>query len=134
MFLALSNAGAYGLSTTSVVTVSILFGLFIPVLSILGPTREALGKNLRVSLDPSRGSGADEAISVTMKQGEGIALSTTEVLMSLYLIMFGFCTYYVIPAALMNQNFGVFFFVMNFVLTGILIGMILIVVIVLHNL
>jgi len=54
--------------------------------------------------------------------------------MSLFLIIFGFLTYYLVPFALLNGHFGIFFFVMNFVLTGICVGMTLIAVIIMHKL
>ena len=54
--------------------------------------------------------------------------------MSLYFITFGFLTYYVVPSSIMNGNFGVFFFVLNLILTGICIGMTLISVAIMHNL
>ena len=54
--------------------------------------------------------------------------------MSLYFITFGFLTYYVVPSSIMNGNFGVFFFVLNLILTSICIGMTLISVAIMHNL
>lgn len=68
MFIALDNAGTYGLTVVSMVTITFLFGIILPVLSIVGPTREALGKNLRASLDQSRRNGANESVSATVKR------------------------------------------------------------------
>lgn len=48
--------------------------------------------------------------------------------------MFGFMTYYLVPASLLNGQYGVFFFVMNFILTGICVGMTLLAVIIMHKL
>lgn len=66
MFLALDNAGTYGLSRASILTSIALFGFIMPILAIVGPTAEALGKNLRASLDPSRRNGANEGVSVSV--------------------------------------------------------------------
>ena len=54
--------------------------------------------------------------------------------MSLFLITFGFMTYYLIPWAILNGQFGIFFFVMNFFLTAICVGLTLIAVIGMHTL
>ena len=54
--------------------------------------------------------------------------------MSLFLVLFGLMTYYLVPSALLNMEYGVFFFVMNFVLTGLCIGMVLVAVILMHKL
>ena len=68
MFIALKNAGTYGLTTNSIIAIILLFGFIMPVLSIVGPTHEALGKNLRTSLDPSRRNGAGESVTATVKK------------------------------------------------------------------
>ena len=68
MFIALNNAGTYGITAASIISVVILFGFLLPICSIVGPTREALGKNLRASLDPSIRNGANESVSATVKQ------------------------------------------------------------------
>mmetsp|Transcript_6434 Transcript_6434/g.8612 ORF Transcript_6434/g.8612 Transcript_6434/m.8612 type:complete len:229 (+) Transcript_6434:1687-2373(+) len=134
MFIALDNAGTYGLTAASIVAIIILFGFFVPVFSIVGPTREALGRNLRVSLDPSRRNGANEGVSASVNRLGELAYSGREILMSLFLILFGLMTYYIVPSALLNSQFGVFFFVMNFVLTGLCIGFVLMAVIIMHTL
>ena len=53
--------------------------------------------------------------------------------MSLFLLLFGFLTYYAVPVALINEKFGVFFFVMNFILTSLSIGMVMLAVISMHS-
>lgn len=44
--------------------------------------------------------------------------------MSLYAIMFGAVTYYVIPLSVIHENFGLFFTVLNCVLISSVIGMV----------
>ena len=56
-------------------------------------------------------------------------MSGIEVIMGLFLIMFGFITYYLVPLALLFNQFGLFFFVMNFILTALSIGLVLMAVI-----
>ena len=53
-------AGDYGLSFSSVLVSAILMGFLVPIVANVGPTREALAKNLRASLDASRRDGSGE--------------------------------------------------------------------------
>lgn len=53
MFVMVQLSTSYGLPNWVVYFVLLLFGLVLPVVSILGPTSQALGKNLRTSLDAS---------------------------------------------------------------------------------
>ncbi len=46
--------------------------------------------------------------------------------MSLYVVMFGVVTYYVIPFAVISANFGLFFTVLNCVCASSVIGMVFI--------
>ena len=59
-------AGEYGLSGSSMLVSAILMGFAVPLISNIGPTREALKKNLRTSLDASRHDGGDEAVSAVV--------------------------------------------------------------------
>ena len=52
---------------------TILMGVVVPLLSNIGPTREALSKNLRTSLDASRRN-ADESISYVKKKLQMIGM------------------------------------------------------------
>lgn len=54
VFYSTHIAGEYGLSTDSILVSTILMGFLVPLISNIGPTREALSKNLRASLDASR--------------------------------------------------------------------------------
>ncbi len=46
--------------------------------------------------------------------------------MSFYAVLFGAVTYYVIPLSVINENFGLFFIVLNCVLISSVVGMVLI--------
>ena len=74
-YYSLHYAGDYGLSKDSILVSVIMMGLVVPLLSNIGPTREALTKNLRSSLDASRRDGGDESISVVKSKLQDIALS-----------------------------------------------------------
>ena len=53
IFIEAQNFMTYGMSGTAVL-IGVTFGLFMPVLANYLPIREALGKNLRSSLDLSK--------------------------------------------------------------------------------
>lgn len=134
MYLILQNAGEYGLPASAIVTGLVLFGLIVPIMSILGPTQDAMGKNLRASLDASRRNGDLEGVSATVQKLQDLAMSRRELLLAIFLILFGICTYYMIPFSLLFENFGLFFFVMNAILTGISVGIVVLSVLIIHHL
>lgn len=68
LYFFMQNSHEYGLSIGSIAVTAVLFGFVAPILSILGPTKEAMGKNLRASLDASRRNGANEGVSATVKK------------------------------------------------------------------
>ena len=71
-------AGDYGLSTFSVLLVTIMIGFVIPLLSNMGPTQQALSRNLRASLDASRRDGSDESMTaVVTRIGSEMGVSST---------------------------------------------------------
>ena len=115
----LQNADKYGLKTNSIVLSFLLFGLIVPILSIMGPTREAMGKNLRASLDASRRFGDSESVSATVTKLKDLAMSRREILVGLMLIFFGVVTYYLIPLSILFGNAGMFFFLTNILLIGL---------------
>ena len=134
MYILLQNFDKYGLTINSIVLTLLLFGLIVPILSIMGPTREAMGKNLRASLDASRRFGDSESVSATVTKMQNWGLSGTEVILSLILLLFGVVTYYFIPLALLFEKIGLFLFLENGILSSLGIGMIIISLSVMHHL
>lgn len=124
LFLTLKQAMDYGLPIGAVFVSVILFGFVVPVISIVGPTQNAMGKSLRGSLDASQRSGNGDGVSATVKKLQDLGLSGTEVLVSVFLICFGLMTYYLIPLSMISMNMTLFFFVMNLILTGIMLGLV----------
>ena len=105
-------------------------GVIVPLLSNIGPTREALSKNLRTSLDASRRN-ADESVSYVVQKLQLIGMSKDEIITGLYLVVFGLVTYYVIPLALLLSNYGMFFFTITLIMASLLFGLILLIAIIL---
>ena len=54
MFTIFGNASTYNLDAVPVLLGILAFGVCVPLVSNIGPTRLALGKNLRTSLDATR--------------------------------------------------------------------------------
>ena len=59
MFTVFGNASTYALETVPVLLGILTFGVCVPLISNIGPTRLALGKNLRTSLDATKKPNAD---------------------------------------------------------------------------
>lgn len=53
-------SGGYGLTWETVVVTTVVMGILVPLISNIGPTREALSKNLRASLDATQRNGSSE--------------------------------------------------------------------------
>ena len=124
-------AGEYGLTSESMLVSVILMGFVIPLLSNIGPTREALKKNLRISLDASRRGGGDESVSVVVTNLNNIAMSRRELIFGLYLIGFGVATYYWLPLSILMNNYGLFSTVMSLIMVCLIIGIVFILAVIL---
>ena len=124
LFATFENFTTYAMSRSSVFLGIVLFGVFVPLISIVGPTRFALGKNLRTSLDATRRNNTteDEA-SVTFRRLKDISFSFTEVGLGISLTTLGFIVYVFLPGALITDHMTVFFLIMNLVLISIAIGL-----------
>ena len=133
MFITMKNASDYGLPTSAVLAAILLFGFIVPIISIIGPTQEALGKNLRASLDASRRNGEGEGVSVTVQKLQDWAMSRREIFLGIFLVTFGFVTYYIIPLSLLFSNWGLFFFIMNAILTSLTIASITLAVLIMQT-
>ena len=125
------SAGEYGLSKESILVSTILMGFLVPLISNIGPTREALSKSLRASLDASRRDGSGEAVSAFVTELQDVGISGQEIVTAIYLCTFGIVTYYFIPMALLTDNKGLFFLILNLVMTSLLLGLVFLVAIVL---
>ena len=125
IYIAVHNAGDYDIPTSALAIGVFVFGFIVPILSIIGPTKDALSKNLRGSLDASRRNGDNEGVSQVVKKLEDLALSRREVLFSVLLIVFGIFTYYFLPYSVLSEKLGLFFFIMNVILTGVTVGFII---------
>ena len=124
LFNMFGNYLSYQMSWVAIIFGIVCIGVCLPLISTIGPTRLALGKNLRTSLDSTRRNNtvADE-VSVTVKRLKDVSLSLNEVCFGLILTGLGFVVYVFIPAALIRQNMTMFFLILNLILVLITVGL-----------
>jgi len=101
---------------------AVIFGLFVPMLANILPTKSALGKNLRTSLDLNHRS--EEGIQVKQQRlSDMVGLSMTQIVAGLMLVILGVVTFYLVPSSFLNKNLGLFFDVFNLILLMIIFGL-----------
>lgn len=114
------NTSSFALSSTSL-WIGILFGLIMPVLAILLPIKQALGKNLRTSLDLNHRANNEKSVSV--QKLEDLGLSPNQTLVGVMLVILGFITYYCVPLTFYYQKTQWFLFIFDTLLVMIIIGL-----------
>jgi ABC-type antimicrobial peptide transport system permease subunit len=109
-----------GLNGISVL-VSVLLGLFIPIISSILPIRNALTRNLTDSLDTSRSKTKSVKYSIERSSEGGVSYS----LIALGIIgaVLGFGTYYFFPLALLSLNLTLLLYMFFAVLVAMLFGL-----------
>ena len=98
-----------------------LLGFFLPVISNIIPIQRALSKNLRVSLDLYHRSVNE--LTVSIKRLEEMGLSVNQLVVAVMLVFLGILTYYVAPMAFIYRNYTLFFFILNFILILMILGL-----------
>lgn len=89
--------------------IGICFGILMPLLANIIPIRNALGKNLRNSLDlDHRGT---NSLTVKVAKLEEFSISLSQMGVGLLLVFCGFLTYYAVPLSFIYNKLGYFFFI-----------------------
>jgi len=83
--------------------------------------KKALSKQIRDSLDIFH-TGANDVI-IQVKRLEDIGISPFSMCLGIILVVMGILTYYLAPAAFIFDQMGIFFFILNFVLILMIVGM-----------
>ena len=96
VFITAQNAMTYGMAPLAVV-IGVSFGLIMPMLANYLPIRQAMGKNLRTSLDLSRRSTGE--ITAKVMGLKEVGMDPVQFGVAFILVSVGFCCYYVIPYA-----------------------------------
>lgn len=102
---------------------SIGVGFLIPLISSYYPMREALSKNLNISLDlvHSKTSSVQVLVELDSKK-----FPWTEVTFSILTVVFGISVYILIPLSLLSFNISLLLAIFFGVLLGLLFGLVLI--------
>jgi predicted lysophospholipase L1 biosynthesis ABC-type transport system permease subunit len=103
--------------TPDAIWIATVLGLAIPVVSAILPIRTALTSNLHDALDTSRNK--NQAVKMSINRTDSTRLSVPFLLLGIGLAAFGFGIYYLMPLALLAQNF---FLLLN-LFFGLLLGM-----------
>ena len=122
LFYVCKNTLYYGLSKSSV-TIGLLTGIIIPIIANIVPIRQALGKNLRSSLDLNHRA---NEFQVTITRMNDIGIDANQLVLSVMLIGLGIGCYYGAPVSFLYENFRMFFLLLQLLLLFMIIGLTLI--------
>lgn len=103
------------------VLTGVFIGMGMPMISNIWAIKRALGKKIRDSLDVFH-SGVNDVMVKIIKL-ENYGLSVFEITLGLTLFIMGALTYYVAPAAYLFNRLEIFFFILNIILIGMIIGL-----------
>ena len=107
---------------TGSLVLGLVTGIAVPLLSNIIPIKEALGNSLRDALDRFR-SGVDE-MDVQFMRMENVGVAPNQIIVALLILGNSFLTLYVAPKHIMEINVGEAFFTLNFLLIGVILGLI----------
>ena len=120
IFIRAENYTDYTLTLVSIL-IGGIFGLIMPAISNYMPIKQALGKNLRNSLDLNRRN--NEEIGLRVEKLEDIGISINQLMVSLILIIVGFSTYYLVPYTIKEKKMTILFLLMNLILVLVILGL-----------
>ena len=100
-------------------------GISIPLISSYLPIKKCLDSNLKESLSIFNKKSID--LIVSMVKLENLGISPSALIVSIILIVMGFCTYYVAPLSFLLMNPSLFVFIMIIILLTMLMGMIILI-------
>lgn len=118
----LSNTG-YFIATTALI-LGIVLGIFMPLITNLMTVNRALSKKIRDSLDIFHSAANDSIVTVRKLTDFGVSLF--QVGLGIILVSMGLMTYYLAPAAFLFNHLEIFFFILNIILIGMILGLSLI--------
>ena len=114
------NRTTYWLSLGAMLS-GLLVGALMPLLSNVWAIKRSLGKKIRDSLDIFH-TGVND-IMVRIIKLESFGLSVFEITLGITLTFMGVLTYYFVPAAFLFNRLDLFFFILNLILIGMIIGL-----------
>nr|CAG4716010.1 unnamed protein product [Naegleria fowleri] len=110
------------------VVVPIALGLGIPIVANIIPIRHAMSRTLRDSLDIAHQTFNET--TVKMIKLEELGLEPWQTGVAIMLVVIGFVVYYMIPYSFIFTDLPLFFFILNAILLGMLLGLCVIAVVI----
>lgn len=101
--------------------IGVAVGITMPMASNIWAIKRALGKKIRDSLDVFHTGINDVMVKIVKLESFGI--SPFELVLGVTLVVVGVLTYYVAPSAFLYDRLDLFFFILNIVLVGMIIGL-----------
>jgi hypothetical protein len=93
----------------------------MPLFSNIWAIQRAFGKNIRDSLDIFHTEINEVLVRIIKLENFGI--SPFEIVLGVTLVVMGLLTYYIAPAAFLFDRLDLFFFILNIILVGMIIGL-----------
>lgn len=101
--------------------ISILLGLFLPILANIMPIQRVLSRTLRDALDLFS-TGESTEVSFIRLNSSTIRFSGPQTSASILMTIIGFVVYYVVPYSFMTLQTSLFLGIMNWILLGMVFG------------
>jgi hypothetical protein len=122
LFIFIYSAATYTFLFSAASTIlGLILGLAMPLFSNIWAIQRALGKKIRDSLDIFH-TGINEVLVRIIKL-ENFGISPFEIVLGVTLVVMGLLTYYIAPAAFLFDRLDLFFFILNIILVGMIIGL-----------
>jgi ABC-type antimicrobial peptide transport system permease subunit len=122
-FSGVASVPIAALLTAEAVGVTFLLGLVGPLVAAAGPARAAAGRSLAESIDSQRSRSS--AVKVTVSRADDGRTRWALVASGAMLAAFGAGVYYVMPLALLSNNFALLLNLFVFLLVALLFGLVL---------
>jgi len=107
--------------SASAALLGVFLGLMMPLGSNIWAIKRALGKTIRDSLDIFHTGINDVMVKIVKLENFGV--SPFEIILGITLVVMGIMTYYIAPAAFLFDRLDLFFFILNIILVGMIIGL-----------
>ena len=109
--------------TLNAFIIATLLGFIIPIISSILPITSALGQNLHDAVDSRRSK--TKAVEVRISRSEDKGLSLPLLLVGLFLTIFGFSIYYIIPLSLLAEQLALLLNMFFALLIMMLLGLVM---------
>lgn len=121
------SSTSYFLATLSLI-LGLVVGIVMPFVTNFFTVKRAMQKQIRDALDIFHNSINDTMVNIRRLESFGVSPFTLG--LGILLVVFGIMTYYLAPASFLFKRMDIFFFIINLILIGMILGMSLICVLI----